>query len=226
MGRRRQRRHRRRGAGRGARCHDALSHLRRPCASGMRRAASTTTAGSADDASFAVYSTPGGALRDRQGDRLSQRRERPRAALQGQASASARSGSTRTGSRQIKRVLAERHFTVGGREVHAFSFPAKPPYRVEIHVDSDVQAFRLRQLGRARARRAGRAPVRQRGALRRLPQRRALSRSGCLRTKRRMPRQCQSVRRVRSRRSVTAWCACSTTASGTYQRSQPAFAAR
>ncbi len=33
---------------------------------------------------------------------------------------------------------------------------------------------------------------------------RALSRSGCLRTKRTIPRQCQSVRRVRKRRSVTA----------------------
>ena len=36
----------------------------------------------------------------------------------------------------------------------------------------------------------------------------ARSRSGCLRTKRSDSRQCQSVRRVRKRRSVTAWCAC------------------
>ena len=35
----------------------------------------------------------------------------------------------------------------------------------------------------------------------------ARSRSGCLRTNRRMPRQCHSVRRVRKRWSVTAWCA-------------------
>ena len=54
----------------------------------------------------------------------------------------------------------------------------------------------------------------------------ARSRSGCLRTKRRIPRQCQSVRRVKKRRSVTAACACSTIAAGTYHRSQPAFAAR
>jgi hypothetical protein len=32
----------------------------------------------------------------------------------------------------------------------------------------------------------------------------ARSRSGCLRTKRAIPRQCQSVRRVSNRRSITA----------------------
>ena len=54
----------------------------------------------------------------------------------------------------------------------------------------------------------------------------ARSRSGCLRTKRRIPRQCQSVSLVRNLRSVAAACAWLTTASGTYQRSQPALAAR
>src|SRR5919197_1190295 len=39
-------------------------------------------------------------------------------------------------------------------------------------------------------------------------------------------RQCQSVRRVRKRWSVTAWWSWMTTASGTYQRSQPALRAR
>ena len=54
----------------------------------------------------------------------------------------------------------------------------------------------------------------------------ARRRSGCLRTKRRMLRQCHSVCRVRKRRSETAACRCWTTAAGTYQRSQPALAAR
>ena len=54
----------------------------------------------------------------------------------------------------------------------------------------------------------------------------ASSRSGCLRTKRAIPRACQSVCRERKRRSITAAYACVTTAPGTYQRSQPAWAAR
>ena len=54
----------------------------------------------------------------------------------------------------------------------------------------------------------------------------ARSRSGCLRTKRRIPPQCQSVRRSRKRRSLARSYACVTTAPGTYHRSQPAFAAR
>ena len=54
----------------------------------------------------------------------------------------------------------------------------------------------------------------------------ARSRSGCLRTKRRSPLQCQSVRRSRNRRSLARSYACVTTAPGTYHRSQPAFAAR
>ncbi len=58
----------------------------------------------------------------------------------------------RNGQPQIKRVLAERRFTIGGREVHTFSFPAKPPYRVEIHVDktfkpSDFGSSDARELG-------------------------------------------------------------------------------
>src|SRR5438270_1201912 len=60
----------------------------------------------------------------------------------------------------------------------------------------------------------------------RVPHRRASRRSGCLRRKRAIARACQIVWRVRNRRSITAaysWC---TTAAGTYQRSQPAFAAR
>ena len=55
---------------------------------------------------------------------------------------------------------------------------------------------------------------------------RARSLSGCLRTKRRIPRQCHSVLRVSSRRSVTALCSWRTTAAGMYQRSQPASIAR
>src|SRR5439155_4411586 len=50
--------------------------------------------------------------------------------------------------------------------------------------------------------------------------------SGCLRTKRKMLRQCQSVRRVKKRWSVTAWWSWITIASGTYQRSHPALRAR
>ena len=58
------------------------------------------------------------------------------------------------------------------------------------------------------------------------PARARRSRSGCLRTKRAIPAQCQSVRRVSQRVSVTALCSCATTAAGTYQRSQPARIAR
>src|SRR5581483_3834639 len=58
------------------------------------------------------------------------------------------------------------------------------------------------------------------------PDHSALSRSGCLRTNRRMPAQCHSVRRVSHRRSVTAWWTWRTTASGTYHRSHPARMAR
>ena len=50
----------------------------------------------------------------------------------------------------------------------------------------------------------------------------ARSLSGCLRTNGAIPAQCQSVRRVSQRLSVSAWCSCRTTAAGTYQRSQPA----
>jgi hypothetical protein len=55
---------------------------------------------------------------------------------------------------------------------------------------------------------------------------RANRRSGCLRTNRMIDRQCQSVRRVQKVRSVSASQRWRTTASGTYQRSQPACAAR
>ncbi len=54
----------------------------------------------------------------------------------------------------------------------------------------------------------------------------ARSRSGCLRTNRATPAQCQSVRRVSHCLSVIALCSCVTTAAGTYQRSQPARIAR
>ena len=52
------------------------------------------------------------------------------------------------------------------------------------------------------------------------------SRSGCLRAKRPIERQCHSVRRVQNVWSVSASQRWRTTACGTYQRSQPAFAAR
>ena len=54
---------------------------------------------------------------------------------------------------------------------------------------------------------------------------RAGSQGACARSGRSL-RQCQSVRRVKKRRSVTAWWWWVTTASGTYQRSQPAWRAR
>src|SRR5581483_7656496 len=54
----------------------------------------------------------------------------------------------------------------------------------------------------------------------------ARSRSGCLRRKRSIARACQRVWRVRKRLSMTAAYSWRTTAAGTYQRSQPAFAAR
>src|SRR5207245_11741033 len=54
----------------------------------------------------------------------------------------------------------------------------------------------------------------------------ASSRSGCLRRKRAMARRCQIVCRLRKVWSITAAYSWWTTASGTYQRSQPALAAR
>src|SRR5262249_58012291 len=54
----------------------------------------------------------------------------------------------------------------------------------------------------------------------------ASRRSGCFRTKRAIPRACQSVCRERNRWSITAAYACVTMASGTYHRSHPACAAR
>src|SRR5262249_5453457 len=58
------------------------------------------------------------------------------------------------------------------------------------------------------------------------PQRSASSRSGCLRRKRSIARVCQMVCRVTNFRSITAAYWWWTTAAGTYQRSQPALAAR
>ena len=71
---------------------------------------------------------------------------------------------------------------------------------------------------------SGHAPARRRRHLSQTP--RPTSRSGCLRTKRTIPRQCQSVRRVKSLRSVSRSQRWRTTAAGTYQRSHPARAAR
>ncbi len=75
------------------------------------------------------------------------------------------------------------------------------------HDRPDLLARRLRVCRCARTRRQADLRVRPRVAAQR-------SASGCLRTKRAIPRQCQSVRRVRKRRSVTATWRCVTSASG------------
>src|SRR5262249_20321041 len=54
----------------------------------------------------------------------------------------------------------------------------------------------------------------------------ASRRSGCLRRKRTIALRCHQFRRVKKRLSITAWYSWWTTASGTHQRSQPAFIAR
>jgi hypothetical protein len=40
---------------------------------------------------------------------------------------------------KIATVLATRRFTIGGREVHLLELPARPPYRVEVHVARTYQ---------------------------------------------------------------------------------------
>ena len=102
--------------------------------------------------------------------------------------------------------------------------PRGVPYHVEVTISPDLRPAEIDPdlARRARARRTGRVrfhPARAASEAR-------SSRSGCLRTNRAIPRRCQSVWRLRKRLSITAAYAWWTTASGTSQRSQPAFAAR
>jgi hypothetical protein len=111
-----------------------------------------------------------------------------------------------TGGRKpsIQSVITTKTIRVPNNLDHTFEFSAPPPTR-----SSATRATSARTSSTRLRRRHRRASV-----------------SGCLRTKRAMPRQCQSVRRVRKRASVARFHSWWTTAVGTYQRSQPAFAAR
>ena len=112
-----------------------------------------------------------------------------------------------------------------GVAVRRVAFPACQSTTVTVPVPRPPFAVRTRVTPTSRPQLEGPAPSRRPGDLH-VQRYRALSRSGCLRTKRSMPRQCQSVRRVNMRRSVSRSQRWRTTAPGTYQRSHPARAAR